>query len=203
MVFASLAAGRFARTMGFSLLGVALAFAGNAFGQSTQSTRAARQAAAAAAAAQQPAPAVAQANTGPNAITQALQKAGVRKCSDQVQKITEFLSKNGRMGIVTFPAIANVDESLISISGELQTGSVLTYVSANFSPRSDGCSAEYEQVTHWQNTCDEVYAAQYSNLKAAGVLQASVKVYSNTPSTRVMMVPSGPSCVVIKKEVIH
>ena len=138
-----------------------------------------------------------------NAITTALQKAGVKRCAAQIQKITDFLTKGAKLGVTVFPAAANPDDSLISISGEIQTGSVLTYASANFAPRADGCSAEYEQVTHWQNTCDQVVAAQYTGFKATGALMQAVKVYSNNPATRIMMVPAGTGCVVIKKEVLH
>lgn len=160
----------------------------------------AQQANAPAAAAQ---PAAAQSAPAANAVTATLQKSGVRKCAAQIQKVTDFLTRGGKMGVVTFPAAANPDDSLISLSAEIQAGNVLTYASANFAPRADGCSGEYEQVTHWQNTCEQVYTAQFASFKPAGVMMQAVKVYSNAPGTRIMMVPAGTGCVVVKKEVLH
>ena len=91
----------------------------------------------------------------------------------------------------------------MSISSEIASGKVLTYAGASFAPRADGCSAVYEQVSHWQNTCEEVFAAQYPGFKPMGVLQQQIKVFYNNPATRVMMVPAGAGCVVIKKEIVH
>ena len=139
----------------------------------------------------------------PNPLTAALQQAGVGRCTQQIQKVTDFLTSKSRMGSMVFPMAAKPDDSLISISSEIATGTVLTYAGASFAPRADGCSAVYEQVSHWQNTCDEVLAAQYAGFKAMGVLQQRIKVYYNNPSTRVMLVPAGTGCVVIKKEIVH
>lgn len=113
------------------------------------------------------------------------------------------MTSKSRMGSMIFPLATKPDDSLISISSEITTGNVLTYAGASFAPRADGCSAVYEQVSHWQNTCDEVLAAQYGNFKPLGLLQQQIKVYSNNPGSRVMMVPAGTGCVVIKKEIVH
>jgi hypothetical protein len=148
------------------------------------------------AAAQQAAPAV-------NAVTAAMQRAGVRRCAPQVQKVTDFLTSKSRSGTIVFPAARNPDDSLLTISSEIVTGNVLSYAGVTFAPRSDGCSAVYERVSHWQNTCDEVHAAQYANFKPEGNLQQLIKVYAVNPSSKVMMVPAGTGCLVILKEVLH
>jgi hypothetical protein len=138
-----------------------------------------------------------------NAVAGALQKAGVRRCADKIQKVTDFLTKGARVGTTVFPMAANPDDSLISISSEIVSGQVLTYASANFAPRADGCSAEYEQVSHWQNTCEQVRASQFANFKPMGQLQQAIKVYYNQAISQVMLVPAGAGCVVIKKEIVH
>lgn len=153
--------------------------------------------------AQAPSGAPAGGASGPNAVTAALQKAGVRRCANQIQKVTDFLTSKSRTGTTVFPLAGNADDSLVSISSEIASGKVLTYAGASFAPRADGCSAVYEQVSHWQNTCEEVFAAQYPGFKPMGVLQQQIKVFYNNPATRVMMVPAGTGCVVIKKEIVH
>lgn len=189
---------------GIAVALVAMVSGETALAQTRAQRLAAQQQAAQQAAQQAPAPAAAaSAPAGPNPVTAALQKAGVQRCSAQIQKVTNFFTTGAKVGTTVFPAASNPDDSLISISSEIQAGNVLTYASANFAPRADGCSAEYEQVTHWQNTCEQVYAAQFTAFKAMGVIQAVVRVYYNTPGTRIMMVPTGTGCVVIKKEVLH
>lgn len=139
-----------------------------------------------------------------NPITASLMRAGVKRCAPQIQKVTDFLNRGARVATVPFPAAANTDDSLISLSSEVQMGNVLSYSDANFAPRADGgCSAVYEQITHWQNTCDQVYAAQFPTFQSRGLLGQQVRVYYNNPGSQVMLVPAGPGCVVIKKEIIH
>ena len=138
-----------------------------------------------------------------NPVTAALQKAGVKRCTSQIQKVTAFLNDKARTGTTVFPLAANPDDSLVSMSSEIISTNAISYAGATFAPRADGCSAVYEQVTHWQNKCEEVHAAQYPGFKPKGVLQAQIKVYYNSAATQVMMVPAGTGCVVIKKEIVH
>ena len=100
------------------------------------------------------------------------------------------------------PLGSDPDNSLITMSQEVISGNVVYYAGATFAPHGDGCSAVYEAVTHWQNSCDEVAAAQYVGFKPIGVLQQTIKVLSNQPNVRVMMVAAGTGCVVIKKELV-
>lgn len=138
-----------------------------------------------------------------NAVTSALQRAGVQRCAAQAQRVTDFLSNRSRTGTIVYPTARNPDDSLVTLSSEIITGNVLSYAGVTLAPRSDGCSAVYERVSHWQNTCEQVHAAQYANFKPEGNLQQLIKVYAVNPGSRVMMVPAGTGCVVILKEVLH
>ena len=40
-------------------------------------------------------------------------------------------------------------------------------------------------------------------LEAMGVLQQHIRVFYNSPANRVMLIPAGTGCVVIKKEIVH
>ena len=150
-----------------------------------------------------PQPAANAAITGLNAVTAALQKAGVKRCAVQMQNVTSFLTQKSHSGTTVFPLATNPDDSLVSISSEIMVANVVSYVGATFAPRADGCSAVYEHVSHWQNQCEDVYAAQYASFKPQGSLQVQIKVYYNNAATQVMMVPAGTGCVVIKKEIVH
>ena len=150
-----------------------------------------------------PPAAAASAAGGFNAVTSTLQKAGVVRCSKQIQKVTDFLASKSHIGTMVFPTASNPDDSLVSISSEIISGTTLTYASANFAPRADGGSAEYEQVSHWSNSCDDVFTVNYINFKPMGVLQQQITVFYTNPATRVMMIPAGTGCVVIKKEIVH
>lgn len=143
------------------------------------------------------------ASGGLNPVTTALQKAGVKRCSNQIQRVTSFLTTKARSGTTVFPLATNPDDGIVSISSEIISANVASYAGASFAPRADGCSAVYEQVTHWQNKCEDVYAAQYPTFQAKGALQQQIKVYYNNAATQVMMVPAGTGCVVIKKEIVH
>ena len=153
-----------------------------------------------------PPPAADSAITGLNAvnpITAALQKAGVKRCAVQMQNVTSFLTQKSRSRTTVFPLATDPDDSLVSISSEIMVSNVASYAGATFAPRADGCSAVYEHVSHWQNQCEDVYAAQYASFKPQGSLQVQIKVYYNNAATQVMMVPAGTGCVVIKKEIVH
>ena len=147
--------------------------------------------------------AAASAPGGYNAVTTSLQKAGVKRCAAAIQRVTEFLANKSRTGTAVFPLGSNPDDSLITLSSEIMAGNVVFYAGATFAPNGNGCSAVYEAVTHWQNTCDDVVAAQYANLKPVGVLQQQIRVLSNQPNTQVMVVAAGTGCVVIKKELVQ
>lgn len=137
-----------------------------------------------------------------NAVTSTLQRAGVRRCAAKIQRVTEFLTTNGRTGTIVFPLGNDPDNSIVSLSTEIQTGPIVSYSGSTFAPVGDGCSAVYESVTHWQNSCDEVVAAQYAGFPAVGALQQRIRVLSNQPNVRIMLVPAGTGCVVIKKELV-
>lgn len=149
------------------------------------------------------APAASAAAAALNPLTVVMQNAGVVRCLPQIERITQFIASGSESGTVVFPAAKNPDDSLLSISTELNTGGQLSYAEANFAPRSNGCSASYEHVVHWQNSCDEVYAARYTEFQAQGKLQQHIRVYFNVPGTRIMLIPAGAGCVAIKKEVVH
>ena len=143
-------------------------------------------------------------SSAPNPVTAAMMKSGVKRCAQQIQNVTDFLARNSKVGWVPFPAARNADDSLISLSSEIQTAGVLGYANVDFAPRAEGgCSAVYEQVTHWSNTCDQVHAAHYPTFQPKGALLQQIRVYYNNPQSQVMLIPAGTGCVVVKKEILH
>lgn len=144
-------------------------------------------------------------NTGPlNSIAQAAQKAGVADCLGRINQVSSFLvagSEQSGASLLVSPQTPN--ERIASIAFEVKSPQVLSYASADFAPMNNGCSATYEAVTHWQNSCKDVATKGYAQLKVIGAIQKNVLVLEGGPQLRVFLMPAGKGCVAIKKEVVY
>ena len=144
--------------------------------------------------------------SGPtNQVATAMFSAGVRNCATRVDQIANFLTKGTRSSALLFLPDKDPDNSMVSASLEVQSeGTPRAYASATFSPNTViGCSAMYETVQYWQESCNAVAAKYFKGAVSSGSLGGEVGMFTIGPSARVfLMRATGSSCVSIKKEVI-
>lgn len=158
-----------------------------------------------------PAPAQAQPQAAPtaaaqgNPITQALAQQGISKCLGRVEQITNYLTANTQSGVMTFTAPAEADRQLASLSMEIQAPNVFSYASAAFSPGAgpNECSAMYEAVTYWNNTCNDVGRKAFGNFKVIAPLRQGIASLDGGPTLKVFLIPAGEGCISVKKEMVY
>jgi hypothetical protein len=140
-----------------------------------------------------------------NQIATAMFSAGVRNCATRVDQISNFLTKGTRSSALLFLPDRDPDNSMVSASLEvLSEGTPRAYGSATFSPNTViGCSAMYETVQFWPESCNAVAAKHFKGAVSNGSLGGEIGMFTIGPSARVfLMRATGSSCVSIKKEVI-
>lgn len=141
-----------------------------------------------------------------NQVAQAAMGGGVQKCANRISVVTSFLSGSGPAGTVLFVAPTNQDKSIVSASMETSSPDLpLAYSSATFAPGAApaACSAEYEQITYWTAVCGEVAAKVFTTFKLVGALRQHIQVMEGGRDVRIFLIPAGPGCVAIKKEVVY
>ena len=130
---------------------------------------------------------------------------GVRNCAARIDQISNFLTKDTRSSALLFLPEREPDNSMVSVSLEVQgTGIPRAYGSATFSPNTAiGCSAMYESVQFWPESCNAVAAKHFKGAVATGSLGGEIAMFNIGPAARVfLMRATASSCVSIKKEII-
>jgi len=146
---------------------------------------------------QPPAPAI-------NGLAQAAANGGVIDCIGRIQQVTDFLTNQSKSGAFLFLSPADANRHLASASLEILAGNVSTYASASFAPNGlGGCGSLYETIGYWANRCEEVATRVFTRYPSAGKLSASITILDGGPNMRVFLMPAGPGCLSIKKELIY
>jgi hypothetical protein len=140
-----------------------------------------------------------------NQIATAMFGSGVRNCATRIDQISNFLTKGTRSSALLFIPDRDPDNSMSSVSLEVQgEGIPRAYGSATFSPNTAiGCSAMYETVQYWPESCNAVAAKHFKGAVSTGSLGGEIGMFNIGPSARVfLMRATGSSCVSIKKEIL-
>lgn len=198
-----------ARVLGrVALVVVVCAAVGSAWAQSSSGASAPRGAPpAAAAAATSPAPA-----QGPaNPIRQAAEQRGYAACGPRVEQVTNFLGFGPAAGAYLMaPAVptgagASVgNQRLLPLVMEIPLGPTSAIVTASFAAvtTSGNCSATYDAVVYWPQTCEVVAASEFSSLRRVGLLKRDVFVLDGGPTIKVFLMVAGAGCISVKKELV-
>lgn len=144
--------------------------------------------------------------SGPtNQIATAMFSSGVRNCATRIDQVSNFLTRGTRTSALLFMPDRDPDNSMVSVSMEVAAeGTPRAYGSSTFSPNTAiGCSAMYESIQYWPESCNAVAAKHFKGAVSNGALGSEIGVFTIGPSARVfLMRATGSSCVSIKKEVI-
>ena len=131
--------------------------------------------------------------------------AGVRKCAERIDLVSNFLTQNTQSSALAFLPDRDPDNSMFSVSLEVKAESTpRAYASATFSPNTSvGCASEYETVQYWSESCTAVAAKTFKGATPTGTIASDISILSIGPSARVfLMRATASSCVSIKKEIV-
>src|SRR5512144_2578984 len=132
--------------------------------------------------------------------------AGVRKCAERIDLVTNFLTQHTQSSALAFLPDRDPDNNMFSVSLEVKAENTpRAYASATFSPNTTiGCAAEYETVQYWGESCTAVAAKTFKGATATGTVGSDISILSIGPSARVfLMRATANSCVTIKKEIVR
>lgn len=143
---------------------------------------------------------------GSGVIVQAAKKAGVAKCAARIDQHEKFfVQKNNPVSALMFVAPKEPNNRLFSLSLELLEQNESAYVSATYAPATTGkddCSASYDLVKYWPDSCQEVATKVYPQFGEASVLNRQVSVLGKEPNVKIFLMVAGEGCVSIKKEIV-
>jgi hypothetical protein len=139
-----------------------------------------------------------------NPVTQAAVQSGVLTCVSRINQVATFLTANCKSHAYLFVPQKMPDQSVFSVSLSTQTlDGVLKYSSASFAPTTGGqAAAVYDTVEYVAQPPDEVEKTTFKNLKRKGTLGKDIAILDGGPVT-IFLMPAGPGCIVIKKEVVQ
>lgn len=128
-------------------------------------------------------------------------KAGIKKCLPAIQKISEFLVKDAKIGTHSRWSRNSPDTSAFStvIEANVSDGTIL--MNLNVTPTLGGnCYIEYESIFHFNKSC---LAASQSlkDAKYVGELNKEIAVLSQG-NVDTYLIPNGNECTMVRKEVI-
>lgn len=141
-----------------------------------------------------------------SSVTEAAVKSGVLTCARRIEQVVKFLT-NGTQesGALLFLPQGNPDEGAFSVSLELDGPAGTTaYAAASFYPdKAGGCSASYDLVEYSDKPCTYFKAAPSDKKEVSpSLLKRDISVIG-LGNVKVLLMPSGRGCTVIKKEVIN
>jgi hypothetical protein len=136
-----------------------------------------------------------------NQVVIQARKAGIGQCLPVVETLSDFLIGTARHGADDAWATKNSDQQLYTTTIERADRQGTQLSSLSVAPvAAGGCSAVYEQVQWFDNSCLVVAQEIYGNFTYKGVLADKVAVLGGPAS--VYLFPAGPGCLALKKEVL-
>ena len=158
-------------------------------------------------------PAAAPAGPG-TALGELFFRAGAVTCAPRVEQVGDFLLQGGEAGVFLFLPESALDQRQIGLMLEIvspvgglgsnsDSGGSSAYASADFSPTVGGaCGASYQAIAYWPGSCVEVAKTSFSANKLLGVVKRSILMLELGKLGRIFLMPAGPGCVSIKRELL-
>lgn len=142
---------------------------------------------------------------GTRAIIDQANAAGMKNCARPFGQLVEFLGANAGVGGQLFypPAIADISQISLSMEIAAPASQTESFASMYVAPVLAGqCAYSYDTVTYWPAACPEVSAQIFPKMETEGVLLKDIKVIRNPGNSlmRIYLMPAGPGCISIKKE---
>jgi hypothetical protein len=137
------------------------------------------------------------------ALAQTATDAGMRTCKPLLDQVNRFLISNSQSAGMAFVSPNHPNTRLFSSSIEIESPQSVTYASANYAPNGDSnCGVVYDAVTYWAESCAVVSSRLIKDVKPMGTLGSKIAMLDGGPTMRIFLMPAGPGCIQIKKEVM-
>lgn len=141
-------------------------------------------------------------------MMQALQQIRLTSCAPVFQQAGNFLFENGQAKFVVQPLGADANRWPTVVTMETRH--------AQQGPKADGqtrfttlivapagtCSGMYQQVIYWPEPCARVKARVFAAFRNERPVLARVQQSEVNPGLQLYLMPAGPGCVSVKKELI-
>lgn len=133
-----------------------------------------------------------------------LAKAGVKRCAPIIRAVAAFVTESGSAAFVVKPLGAAPDTSPVVITVESAHAALGTtrYATISVVP-SESCAGFYEQTIYWPASCTAVKGQNFANFPATKPLLRNVQVSAASPTVSLQMMPAGPGCITMKKEIFR
>lgn len=130
-----------------------------------------------------------------------LSQIGLTVCTQKIMDISKFLMANDNVNFVLVPV------------GPVNSG-ILTLTIANVNPKTNvrslntwvmyanlnTCSGAYEQINHWEASCEQVKKEVFSNFGELRPLIGGISQAKMSADNHVYFLPSGTGCTSMKQE---
>jgi hypothetical protein len=137
-------------------------------------------------------------------LTAALTQIGMTTCAATVMRAAHFIIEDGEANFTVQPLgpDANRWPTVIVIESAHATLGKTRTTTLTVSPGL-GCAGFYEQVIYWPEPCDKLKATVFSTFQSPHVLFKAVQVSELNPGLQLYLMPSGPGCTSVKKELFN
>lgn len=137
------------------------------------------------------------------AVAQGAAQSGIRRCLPRIDQVANFLSTGAQTGAMVFAAPVDADNRPSSVTLETLGSNGLSYVDTSYSPTPAGCDAMYQTVTYWTDSCEQVAKVAFPHFVQSTPIRQYIAVLDGGASAKVFLMPAGPGCISIKKEVLY
>ena len=144
---------------------------------------------------------------GTKAIIDQATSTGLKSCAEPFGQLVQFLGANAGVGAQLFfpQGIADISQTSLSMEVAPLATPNESFASLTVAPVLAGqCAFSYDTVTYFPSACGDVSKQVFPQMEPEGVLLKNVAVLRKPgPASlmRVYLMPAGPGCVAIKKEV--
>ena len=139
------------------------------------------------------------------ALRDAFMVAGNFSCAPRIKQVGDYLLRGGESGAFLFFNEAAPDQRQVGVALEIASpaSGTSSYASAEFSPEASGdCGASYQAIAYWPTNCAELARTKFADNPPLGLLKRNITVLKLNKLGRVFLMPAGPGCVSIKRELL-
>lgn len=130
-------------------------------------------------------------------------RAGSTACAGMARLVGEKVIGTGASSGVSLVAGPVDGASMFSPSLDSRDAVGPHFVSAFLAPnKRGGCDAGYDDVRYWAKNCADLAAQELANLGVPKPLGAVVTTFVMGPNQHVYLLPAGPGCVTVRKELL-
>ena len=145
-------------------------------------------------------------------LPRAVEQSGVITCRPLSERAIDLIVGDAASSGLLFVPPREANARVFSTSIAVEEGARTTYASASFAPYGNvGCGMAVDFVTYWGDSCEAVAAVLDKQLQAVagpgnksrGLLGSKIRMMDGGPNMRMFLMPAGPGCVQIKKEMLY